>query len=849
MLAQAIFQEVRGVFARYSVKAHPDLCFIRAETPTPYYQPATQTIGFGFPDPAVPSGRLYFYFVQQLVGATTFAETQRAMEVPLPWTIAHEMTHHLRHFYGAPITNDFVEEQVVNCVAIALLGEHHRFRQGLPELKRWADQIYGRIRSLTPEIAPYLTGFRLETSDVLVSQGILPPAALQDARRLAAITGAATEEILLRTGRITASQLAQAQAEQAKTERYFNSHYMASLREYWLFGTEWLARYLERDDLPTLADALERYILTDDWEHSQADATRLLLEQALGSPDLLVATATATALADVAGPAAIGPLVRAMDDPRPRVQIAAMQALGRLPGGPAAGAMRARVLLTRSDDAGGQAARLLRLAGQAIAATTTASPAHRAEAAIARLPHDATAYAELATFLDGDETSILAALAALGEVGPGPLVERVMACLHADSATIRARAAGALTGSIPAVPVLVQMLADQDRMVRLAAREAIAQLDDAAWPALVAATASVPEAIAVEALGLVDQGAIPAVAARLTELAAGLKERTRRLGRVEARSAGIAGLEILTQAAGEERQRLARIALRAVGCVVNPQSLELAEKALASPDPAHRAGGRDLVRVSLGTAGRSFARLLEPTIAAASPSTAQQVLGTCARAESGLLRALTAYLVPSLLTPDQADRLLRRLATDPDQLVQEEAKGSLKRLRSLVESPMLTSIEKLMFLRSVPTFAECDVETLRRVARCCIVQQFRENETILREGEPGEHFYIVAEGRIMITVDGRQIDDLGPRQYFGEMALFDGGPRSATATANMATTVLRLDRDDFNRLGQDEPDLFIGVIRVLSERLRAHMPRPDGRRGSTGGNIQHGQPGLDPPVR
>jgi CRP-like cAMP-binding protein len=161
----------------------------------------------------------------------------------------------------------------------------------------------------------------------------------------------------------------------------------------------------------------------------------------------------------------------------------------------------------------------------------------------------------------------------------------------------------------------------------------------------------------------------------------------------------------------------------------------------------------------------------------------------------------------------------------------------------------LTSIEKLMFLRSVPTFAECDVETLRRVARCCIVQQFRENETILREGEPGEHFYIVAEGRIVITVDGRQIDDLGPRQYFGEMALFDGGPRSATATANMATTVLRLDRDDFYRLGQDEPDLFIGVIRVLSERLRAHMPRPDGQRGSTGGNIQHGQPALDPQVR
>jgi CRP-like cAMP-binding protein len=83
----------------------------------------------------------------------------------------------------------------------------------------------------------------------------------------------------------------------------------------------------------------------------------------------------------------------------------------------------------------------------------------------------------------------------------------------------------------------------------------------------------------------------------------------------------------------------------------------------------------------------------------------------------------------------------------------------------------------------------------------------------------------VAEGQVAITAGGRQLDNLASRQYFGEMALFDSGPRSATATALEATTVLRLDRDDFYRLGRETPDLLPGVICVLSQRLRVLMAR------------------------
>ncbi len=136
---------------------------------------------------------------------------------------------------------------------------------------------------------------------------------------------------------------------------------------------------------------------------------------------------------------------------------------------------------------------------------------------------------------------------------------------------------------------------------------------------------------------------------------------------------------------------------------------------------------------------------------------------------------------------------------------------------------MLTTIEKLMFLRAVPTFAGCELEILRRVAERFVAQRFAADEVILSEGEPGQEFYVVTEGRVAITVRGEPVAELGPRQYFGEMALFDGRPRSATATALEAATLLRLDRDDFYQLGRESPELLVGVIRVLSERLRGML--------------------------
>jgi hypothetical protein len=844
-LGRELFQDVIGTLARYGVRPDPRLRFVPAASPTPYYAPATMTIGFGVPDPATVKGRLYWYFVQHLVGAADLAEVQAAMEVPLPWTVAHEVVHHLRHHYRAPVESDFVEEQVANCVAIALLGEHPRYQPGLPPLRQWADRVFAQVRALSPETVPYLAGFRLDIGEVLVASQILTSATVARAHRLAAVTDAAVEDVLLRTGWVSAAQLDRARTEQAAAEQYFNGRYMASLGEYWTFGTEWLARYLERDDMPSLGEALERHILTRDWEASRHEATRLFLEQQLRSDDAAVASAAADALAAHDGTAAIPALVAALDDPRPSVQATTLRTLGQLPGGPAAGSGRARVLLHGEGDVRGEAARLLRLAGMAFSIPEAATPAERTEWALARLADEPDAtYGTIRAMLEEDEASVLAALGAWQEAGAEPPADRIAAFLVADSAALRAAATRALPPSAQTAMVLLPRLGDVAPSVRRAAEEAIHACGSAAWPALAAAARSADPALRVAAACLAARLGAPEASRLLDDALVSIQNRARRMARIEA--ADHPGLELLAQAAGEERHRLARLALRAVGQTVDATALELAERMFESADPVHHAGGRDVLRHTFGRKGRDLAHLLASGGPVRALATPRQVVAASAAAESIALRAIAAYTAPRVLARTTARAILRRFDAESERLVRSEAERAREYWPGRQEAAMLTTVEKLMYLRAVPTFAGCELDILLRVADTVIAQQFDAGEVILREGEPGRHMFVVTHGRVAITVHGRPVDELGPRQYFGEMALFDGAPRSATVTAIEATTLLRLDRDELYRLGRQTPELLVGVIRVLSGRLREALadasPTGVGPRSDTRSDRERGLP-------
>jgi len=102
---------------------------------------------------------------------------------------------------------------------------------------------------------------------------------------------------------------------------------------------------------------------------------------------------------------------------------------------------------------------------------------------------------------------------------------------------------------------------------------------------------------------------------------------------------------------------------------------------------------------------------------------------------------------------------------------------------------------------------------------------FEPGEVIFTEGEKGDLMYVVRSGQIEIMRDGRVAETLQPGGIFGEMALIDGSPRSATARAKTACELAPINEKSFLFFVHETPYFAIAVMRTLAERLRRSMPR------------------------
>ena len=100
---------------------------------------------------------------------------------------------------------------------------------------------------------------------------------------------------------------------------------------------------------------------------------------------------------------------------------------------------------------------------------------------------------------------------------------------------------------------------------------------------------------------------------------------------------------------------------------------------------------------------------------------------------------------------------------------------------------------------------------------------YQPGEIIFAEGELGDFMYVVIEGSVNVTLEGHAINALQPGNLFGEMALLDNQPRSATATAVTECRLLPLDQRRFKALIQQEPEFALQVLTIMAERLRRFM--------------------------
>ena len=133
---------------------------------------------------------------------------------------------------------------------------------------------------------------------------------------------------------------------------------------------------------------------------------------------------------------------------------------------------------------------------------------------------------------------------------------------------------------------------------------------------------------------------------------------------------------------------------------------------------------------------------------------------------------------------------------------------------------MLSTIEKVIILKSVSIFAETPDKVLAEVASVLEEIAVPDGETIFEKGDMGHHMYVIISGRVRIHDEARDVAYLGERNIFGELTVLDAEPRSASVTAVEDTQLFRLDQDVLYELMADHIEVARGIIRVLTRRLR-----------------------------
>lgn len=127
-------------------------------------------------------------------------------------------------------------------------------------------------------------------------------------------------------------------------------------------------------------------------------------------------------------------------------------------------------------------------------------------------------------------------------------------------------------------------------------------------------------------------------------------------------------------------------------------------------------------------------------------------------------------------------------------------------------------------LSNIPLFESLTSEDLRSLAKRLENVEQAEGEVIFQQGAEGSSLFIIEEGAVEISYgEGKArvlLAHLFPGQYFGELSVFDGAPRSATATAARPSRLVRLDRDDLVDFVNKNPAAALRIIAEMSERLR-----------------------------
>jgi len=126
---------------------------------------------------------------------------------------------------------------------------------------------------------------------------------------------------------------------------------------------------------------------------------------------------------------------------------------------------------------------------------------------------------------------------------------------------------------------------------------------------------------------------------------------------------------------------------------------------------------------------------------------------------------------------------------------------------------------KVELLKKVPLFADCSKSELRELAKSADELDLREGTVLTREGRPGREFFVLIDGTVKVTKDGKKVAELKGGDWLGEIALLTDKPRTATVTATSSVDVLVITDRRFRNVVESMPSIAIKVLGRVSERL------------------------------
>lgn len=544
------------------------------------------------------------------------------------------------------------------------------------------------------------------------------------------------------------------------------------------------------------------------------DAVRVGLDHA--RPDVRVACVDALAGAARLGPAhRLGLAERMLGDTSAEVRLAALRALPE-DGGPAAAALARRHLDDPAPEVAAASAIVLGAEGEArLRALARSATAADAEAAFAVLPEALAAEAEARV---SDPAPAVRA-AALGWLARHPAVARrseadlapaIVDALSDRDAGVRREAVSALLAAAGArgVPRALEALGDDAAGVRAAAVSGLAPFEAEAitgaraW--LRRPSPPGPKESAIELLAAVESPG--ARAALLLELRDRVHEAWEALLALRALpERGDLRLRFLRAAEMDALAGALRLVFHVLQRVEDPAVVRTVEHTLRfGPRRLHFDALEVLSHLGEREAAARLVLLLEPV------------------ALEEKAHTLAGFLSP----PRSPDEVRDRAREGPTPWLRWAAALAEGTRDGAKEHRM----ERLVFLREVPLFSNLGLEQLEAIERIAREEEYMADEEVVREGDPGEELYLVMSGSLAVWSGWRsptpvRLNALGPGSYFGEMAILDRAPRSASVVANEPSRLLVLDGSPLRDLIFQRPEIAFEVFRVLTARVRAAEAR------------------------